>query len=164
MPTYAQANDEILEIFDIAWQPRRVVYENVKGSKPPDETEEWARPTVRHLVGGQSSLLGGRVSGKPPNVTAALGKNMDAEVLPDPEKYNVRRYRRGGVFTAQVFIPLGEGLDKGYTLAKEVSDVYEGRNTPSSVWFRNVRIREIGPDGEWYQFNVLADFEYTEVK
>lgn len=147
MPTYDQANDEILEIFDTAWQPRHVVYENVKGSKPLDETVEWARVTVRHLVGNQDSLIGGLVGD-----------------LNEPNKPNVSRYRRGGVFTAQVFIPLGEGLDKGYTLAKEISDAYEGRNTSSNVWFRNVRIREIGSDGEWYQFNVLVDFTYDETK
>jgi hypothetical protein len=32
------------------------------------------------------------------------------------------------------------------------------------VELRNVRLNEVGSDGHWYQINVVADFEYDEVK
>ena len=164
MATFNEANDEILTVFRDVWQPRVAIYENVEGTKPPDETVSWARPIVRHFTGNQDSLIGGLVRGKPPTVTVALGVTAKPVVPIDRKKKNVRRYRHDGLFTAQIFVPIGKGLMEGYELAKLVSDAFEGTDTPSGVWFQNVRIREIGPDGEWFQINVLADFEYTEVK
>ena len=165
MATFNEANDEILTVFRDAWQPRAAVYENVDGSKPTDVTSTWARAIVRHFTGNQDSLIGGLVRGNPPTVTTvALGVTAKQVDPINPKEKNVRRYRHGGLFTAQIFVPIGKGLMEGYELAKLVSDAFEGTDTPSDVWFRNVRLREIGPDGEWFQINVLADFEYTEVK
>lgn len=229
MPTYTEANNDIQDTFYKAWLPRAVVYENVGGEKPLDEKEPYARPTVRHFTGGQDSLIGGLVG--------------DTN---EPNRPNVRRYRRTGLFTAQVFSILAAGLgsssNKGnreyiyslsavenlpvsmpdtiwdykepvspwtteipkitdaerflfrahravpkdvsigdmvvdiwtapvsfsepaYILAQCVSDAFEGIRTRNDIWFRNVRIREIGSSRKvWFQTNVLADFEYTEVK
>ena len=147
MATYSEANDKIQKTFFDVWQPRVVIYESAEGSKPDDVTLTWARPTVQHFTGNQDSLIGGLVGD-----------------IGEPDRPNVRRYRRGGVFTAQIFVPIGKGLVEGYELSNLVSDAFEGTSTPSDVWFRNVRLREIGPDGEWFQTNVLADFEYTEIK
>ena len=139
--TFNEANNEILAAFKAAWDTTGfvVAYENVKSQDtvPPSGSAPWARVTLRHTFGDQASL-------------ASVG--------------GVRRWRRDGLVTVQIFIPLGEGLSEGYSLAKTVVDAFEGTATASSVWFRNVRVNEVGSDGEWYQVNVLADFTYDEVK
>lgn len=106
---------------------------------PADEAEPapWARATIRHATGGQSSLTGG------------LG---------------VRKWKRAGTLWVQVFTPQGAGNGLGYSIAQEVLDAYEGTATENCVWFRNARINEQPPSGAYLQQNVLVDFEYTELK
>jgi len=139
--TFAEANNEILATFKAAWDATGypVAYENVKSAAdvPPATATPWARVNVRHTFGTQATLA--NVSG-------------------------VRRWRRDGLVNVQIFIPLGEGLSEGYSLAKIVVDAFEGVATTSAVWFRNVRVNEIGSDGEWYQVSVLVDFTYDELK
>lgn len=136
--TFAVANDEILTLFKTAWDAigHDAIYENVAGD-PPTTAAPWARVTVRHFPGGQASL------------------SDDA---------GAKRWTRNGLITVQIFVPTGEGKAEAYALAKVVADAYEGKRTPSNVWFRNVRPNEIGPDGAWFQLNVLAEFTYDEVK
>jgi hypothetical protein len=67
----------------------------------------------------------------------------------------------------QVFAPLtaGEGLTQAEALAIIARDAFEGKTAGAGqVWFRNVAINEIGPDGPWFQINVSADFLYDETK
>lgn len=110
-----------------------------KGFEKPKPPAPWLRVALKHnpSVGGQASLAGD--SGK-------------------------RRYRRLGTLYVQVFTPVGEGLSANYQLCKIIADALEGVSTPRGVWFRNTRITEIGPTDDWQQINVMADFEYDEVK
>lgn len=75
-----------------------------------------------------------------------------------------RSFQRLGTSVASIYTPVGKGLSESYALAKTVADAYEGKTSQNGVWFRNVRIQEIGRDGEFYQTNVLVDFEYYETK
>lgn len=75
-----------------------------------------------------------------------------------------KRFYRLGIVTVQIFAPLNDGLKKNDQLVKIVQDALEGQATASGVWFRSVRSREVGPDGNWHQTNVVAEFEYDEVK
>ena len=136
--TFAQATDDILGIFKDAWDPTtyEAIYTNIAGEVPTG-TDPWARATLQHVGGGQASLTGG------------LGTT---------------RWNRTGFLTVQVFVPIGEGLSGAHNLAKIIADAFEGASTPNGVWFRNVRVNEVGPDGDWYQVNVVVDFEYDEVK
>ena len=136
--TLAEANDAILALFKTAWDTTgfTAVYENVKADIPTG-TAPWSRITLRHAIGGLGALTG------------ALGTS---------------RYDREGFLIVQIFVPLGEGLSEGYSLGKVVLDAFEGQTTTNGVWFRNSRINEVGPDGEWYQFNVTIDFSYDEIK
>ncbi len=63
-----------------------------------------------------------------------------------------------------MFATAGEGLELAYSLAETVVSAFEGTTTERGVEFRNTRLNEIGPDGDWFQINVLADFTYDEVK
>jgi hypothetical protein len=141
------AYDEILGAFKTAWDASagafnegnlpEVRYDGVGKQGPPDGEEPWARVTIRHVAGGQATLLG------------------DAQVT---------RFTASGIITIQVFYPLKRGgLSNARSLAKVAKSAYEGKSTPSNVWFRNVRIVEVGPDGPWYNVNVLANFEYDEL-
>lgn len=135
--TFENAVNEILDVFHTAWTPRPAAYPNVSFTPPAGSSDPWARVSLAHVTGNQATLS---------NPTGQ------------------KRWRRNGILTVQVFTPLGEGLSEGYSLAKVVADAYEGTATPSQVWFRNVRINEVGPDGEWFQTNVLVDFTYDEIK
>jgi hypothetical protein len=136
--TFDQANNDILDFFKAAWDPTGhiALYENVKGAKPTAQNP-YAKLFVRHGPSNQASLSG------------ALGTS---------------RFERQGIITVQIFIPNGQGLSEGYTLGKVVADAFEGKATPLQVWFRNVKLNEVGPSGEWYQFNATMEFNYDEVK
>lgn len=107
----------------------------------------WARWRCQHLTGGQGSL------------SNAQGK---------------RRFNRNGTLFIQVFTPLNASELAAYNTAEIVVGAYEGKTTPSGVWFRNVRIQEInngvqtgssdGSNTAWNQKNVLADFLYDQIR
>lgn len=144
--SFTQARDEILELFKAAWDTTGlgVVYDDAPTDTPTraelanENVTGWARATVRHALGQQSSLANG-TDGK-------------------------RRYIREGNFIVQIFTPAGTGLRTADQYAKVVADALEGQETPGGVWFRNVSYREVGRDGPWYQTNVSATFQYDEVK
>lgn len=132
------ATDDIVEIFRVAWLTTGFIalYENIAGSIPTTNIP-WARLSIRHAIGNLSSL------------SSPTG---------------LQRYERQGTIIAQIFIPAGENLSEGYSLAKIVADAYEGAASPNGVWFRDVIVNEIGPDGDWFQLNVSIAFIYSEVK
>lgn len=138
--TFSQARDEMTKQVADAWTAGAggapLYYDDRPGQKPPT-TSAWGRLTVRHNLGDQTTL------------SNPLGQKL---------------FRRDGILTVQVFTPAGAGLRLADTLAKVVADALEGQSTPGGVWFRKVRIKEEGPDGAWYQLNVVAEFEYSEAK
>jgi hypothetical protein len=138
MTTFEQARDDILTLFKTAWDTTTypAVYEDTKGDRPASDTP-FARPRIRHTTGGQASLSGG------------LGTS---------------RFERIGFLLVAIYTPQGSGLTNAYSLAKIVADAFEGTASPNGVWFRNVRINEIGPDGDFFVTNVVVDFVYDEVK
>lgn len=140
--TRKEAIDEIGALFKAAWDTTgygtRVKYDNVgTTSVPPADQVPWARVSLRHVTSRQASLAGAN---------------------------GTRRFRRTGVLTVQVFEPPGRGLSGGTDLAKIVQDAFEGITSPGGVIFRDVAINEVGPDGDFYQTNVVAFFEYDEIK
>lgn len=134
---FFEGYDEIFGVFKTAWDTTgfTAIYPNKKGKKPDDVTESYAKVFIQHSTGGQ----------------AAFG---DGENL----------FEREGFFTAQVFVPIGQGLKGGMQLCKVIADAFEEGSSPRGVWFRNGRITEIGPDGEWYNVNFVTDFTYDERK
>lgn len=135
--TIPQAIDDILTLFKTAWDLSGypLLYENVGGELPTTQTP-WARISIRHFRGAQETLGG-------------TGE---------------RKFSRGGLVIVQTFTAVGGGLSEPYNVAKIAADALEGKSTSLNVWFRNVRINEIGVDGDWFQVNVLADFTYDEMK
>lgn len=136
--TYAQARDDILTMVKTVWDTTglTMVYDDVAG-EPPAGATSWARSTIRHNEGRQTTLA-------------------DAE--------GKKRFERTGLLIVQIFTPSGEGLSSADDLAKVISDAFEGQTSPRGVWFKNVRVNEVGPSGNWYQVNVVVEFQYDEVK
>lgn len=136
--TYAEARDEIFAVFKTAWDTTGYPahYQDVRKRRSRDE-EPWAVVTLNHSSGFQATLSGASGS---------------------------RTFARLGFVTVQIFTPSGKGLQESYDLCKVVSDAFEGVSTPGGVWFRNVRLNEVGRDGEFHQLNVIAEFRYDEIK
>lgn len=136
--TYTQAIDGVLTKFRTAWLATGydAFYDDTPQDRGTDE-DPWARATVQHVDGFMSSL-------KSPTGQA--------------------RYERKGILTVQIFTESGSGLQAAYDLAKVVSDAFEGQSVAGGLWFRDVRVREIGRDGAFRQTNVIVEFDYEEEK
>ena len=139
--TRTEARDEILGTFRTAWlassasQDLPVIYPDSAADKPASGA--YARVAVSHIDGRTATLAG------------ATG---------------YRRFRREGFVTVSIYTPIGGGLTLNDDLSTIVVNAFEGVMTTSGVIFRNVRAQEAGRDGSRFQTNVLADFEYDEVK
>lgn len=67
-----------------------------------------------------------------------------------------------GVASATVHVPIARGLKQGYTLAQGLTDALRGSR--GDVWFRNIRLRELGSEGGYERVQVLWDFEYRDIQ
>lgn len=137
------AADEIADLFRVpaaaqtpAWP---VEWPNLRFIKPA-ESATWARWTLAHAAGSQSTLSG--VDGR-------------------------ARHGKTGLVRIEVFTPLGVGTKVAYDAAQVALNAYEGKRTPSDVWFRNVRIDDEGQgrggDAAWWSTIVVAEFTYDNL-
>ena len=140
--TTAQARNEMLLVLKTAWDADPtstglpVLYWDTEGDIP--DSGAWCRVTVRHAEGGQATL------------SSSTG---------------TRRFRHRGTVIVQIFTPHNEGAMLSDDLTDIVENAYEGTTTsPGRVIFRRVRKQEIGQSGQWFQMNVLADFEYDKIR
>lgn len=130
-----EATDEMLTVFKDAWDLTgyAAVWSDIPGSVPQTE-EPWARVTVRHADGGQTSLANAQ---------------------------GARMFTHTGTLWVQLFVPMGQGGTKGYELAQLVLSAY--RSARGAVWYRNHRHREAGKSGAFEQVNCLIDFSYDTI-
>ncbi len=135
--TFKEATDEMLVMVKAAWDPtgHDMFWESVRDDRNTTEVP-WASTNIRHALSSQATLGG-------------VGNRI---------------FERNGVIIIMVFTPIGLGLSSSYTLAKILADAFEGQSSPGGVWFQNVRINEIGREGQFFQSNMLVDFTYNEVK
>ena len=148
--THSQARDGLFERFNTDWtalagaQNNGVVphvdWQGDDDGSKRDTSQPWARISIFHALSFQqtSGPVGGRI------------------------------FQRTGSIIVNVFAPLssGEGLTQAEALATIAQNAFEGKTAGPGgcIWFRNVSINEIGPDGAWFQFNITADFLYDELK
>jgi hypothetical protein len=134
--TPIEAQDEMLAIFKTTWDDTgyTATYDDLPGQVPANAP--WARVTIQHDTGGQSSLA-------------------SADSL--------RIFTHSGTLTIQVFTPKGGGNTKGYQLAHQVLTAYSPKQG-GGVWFRNQRLKETRGDEGFAQINVLVDFSYDEMR
>jgi len=135
--TFKEATDDMNTIMKTVSDAESFPVHWANRKTPRDTTEDpFVEFMIRH-AGGQQDTLGG------------IGH---------------RSFIRVGTAVARVFTPTGKGLSSAYDLAKSIVDAYEGVHSPNGVWFRNVRIQEMGTDGNFFELQVLIEFEYNETK
>lgn len=100
------------------------------------DTGSYIKYTIRHAIGLQ----------------AALSMNAAKK----------RLWENAGVCGVIVNSPIASGNTVGYTLANLLKSALRANN--SAVWFRNIRIRELGSEGGYTQITVLWDFEYRDTE
>lgn len=151
--TVAEARDAIMATFRTAWLADGatsgipVKWPDVAQGEFPPKTQDgnndptpWARIVVNHNpgAGGQGNLSGDT---------------------------GQRRYERFGNVITSLFAATGDGMKTLDDMARVTMAAFEGvRHTATGVVFFRVRLQEVGPDGSYTQVNVLADFEYDEVR
>lgn len=139
--TITSARDEILTLFRTTWLAAAdstnvpLLWDNRAQDIPTSGS--FARVSVRHADGAQATLSG---------------------------ETGLQSHRLEGTVFVQVFTPTGDGLTTSDKLVEVAMSAFQGKRTAGGVWFRRVRAAEIGPDGAFFQVNVLADFEYDEVR
>ena len=146
--TLTTARDEIHEIFQTKWDADSPAVNG--GAIPPTaydgrafttpQGQAWARIRVRHAGGTQATLSGGLS-------------------LPSRTRFN-----KTGIVIVSIYQPVEAGGDTllSEQLALIAKEAFEGQQTPSQVWFRDVVSAEVGVDGPWFQVNVTAGFTYDE--
>lgn len=142
--TFQEARDAVLGRFKAQWDADTpavtgsvppVQWQNVREPAAEDTGAPWARVFINHQPSGDHTL-GGEGN---------------------------RLFERLATVFVQIFVPVGEGLALADQLAKIAADAFEGKRA-GEVWFRNVRMQEVGPDGPWFQVNVSATATYDERK
>lgn len=138
----AQARDEIsamvrtaLKAAPLSFTDNQLQWDDLG---PPPTFQNWVRVTIKHAEGEKVSLTN-------PLTTKS-------------------RYNATGTVFVQVFTVPGDGLAKSDQITKVLQDCFEGKYSPGGIWFRRVRVNEIGNNGGLYQVNVLADFSYDVIK
>ena len=198
--TFTQANESILGLFHAVWDDW-VEYENVAGvtrkrdgiqqlGKPPSN-DPWARVILRHFAGGQASLGGARsryerIGLLTIQIFVPIGKGLSegyelarivAGAYEGKTGEDVQAYERDEI-TEEFKLDSMGNLILAYKKDSMDNPILDsmGNRIPimqtTGVWFRNVRITEIGPSetveneagGDWFQINVWVNFEYDEVK
>ena len=106
---------------------------------PPADGSEFARFTMQHSTGGQRSI------------GSASGSHL---------------HEHGGTVIVQVFgaRSLGKTAQRAaYELANVAHRAFAGADA-DGVWFRDVGLRDVGPDASWFQINVSAAFTHDQAR
>jgi hypothetical protein len=78
---------------------------------------------------------------------------------------NKRRYTNFGILFIQLFAPRSDAtaVEKGLQLAELIKNIFRGRNTSTGIWFRNVVIKPLPEEENWYRFNIIARYEFDQI-
>ena len=152
MLTYQQARKEMFAKVEGCWEAHagaivgytpEIRWQGVEEGKLPGADKFWMRASTT-------------------TVTTRQGGHMSPE---GPEGSPVV-YDTYGFITLQVFGPM-KGKDswsKGELLSEVGQRMFMASETAGGVWFRNPRIRELNNDGTWYRWNVISDYQFSQVK
>lgn len=75
-------------------------------------------------------------------------------------------YDNIGLIILQIFAPMNspDSYGKGELLAELGQGMFMASDIGGSIWFRNPRIRELEQDGTWFRWNVIAEYQFSQVK
>jgi len=85
----------------------------------------------------------------------------DASQISLANDTGIRLFKRSGKVELSIRVPTTQTF--GALLVDVAKQSFQGQVTPGGVRFRNVRAIEVGLDGPWFQWDVVADFEYDEL-
>lgn len=111
-----------------------IAYDNLNFD-PPEDGSTWARLNIQHITADRASL------GSP----------------------DTCRFRREGLLSIQIFVPLGDGTLVADQIADSLVEAFEDVGAIENIWFRNIRMKEVGSDGTFHQVNVEVDFTFDRV-
>ena len=74
-----------------------------------------------------------------------------------------RKFLKSGLLSIQVFTAIDEATNVNDTLCQQVQDLFEGVRI-DDIWFYDGGIRFSGAENEWFQQNVVFDFDFEDVK
>jgi len=90
----------------------------------------------------------GDVDYNPPDDVAWVRLNILTGEQTQVGMGSLRRFRRVGVVSVQIFVPAGEGDGLAKELADSVANIFMGR-TVNGVIFRGTGLDRVGVDGAW---------------
>ena len=117
-----------------------VVWAGRQTNDAPPVNKYWARHSIQTIDAPQKSL---------------------AVNVGGPDK---RRFEVYGLIAVQIFAPLN--VADSSSVAEKLCEIVVAsyRNARQcNITFRNVRSSEVGPDTTYNRFNVIADFEYSQI-
>lgn len=136
MANINEVKNLIYNTFNINWDEPNIPYTKDNSRFETPSSSPWIRLTVRNRISNQETL----------------GKKTN------------RKFLRSGSIYGQVFVPINTGTSEADRIAQKIRDIFEGERIDESVWITNSDVREVGPDGDWYQFLVESFFTYEETK
>lgn len=135
MTSQADARETIYQTFATDWASTSA-YTFANEAFSPPVGQPWVRLTVQLQTGNQETL-------------GDVGH---------------RRFRREGLITMQVFVPLDTGLRAQDALVQQARNIFEGRTLTGPVWCIDADTYEIGPSDGWHQFNIDVAFAFEETR
>jgi len=75
-----------------------------------------------------------------------------------------RRFQKSGFVNVQVFTPVNKGTDKNDEMAHDISSFLDGVNLGHGLWLYNGSIKTIGDRDDYYQQNVVVEFNFEDIR
>lgn len=150
--TPQQARKQMFALVEGVWDAKaativgyrpEIRYQGVEEANPPGAGKFWMR------IG-----------------TTTVTTRQSGHQMPDEPNGSPVVYDTYGFITLQMFAPMKskDSWAKGELLAELGQCMFMASETGGSVWFRNPRIRELNNDGTFYRWNVIADYQFSQVK
>lgn len=130
----AALTDFIRTEWNMATSSAPLAYNNIQFDPPTDGQTVYGRLHIQHEAGDRASLGGARA-----------------------------RFRREGRLALQVFTPANDGTLQADQIADQIVVAIEAQGQIDNIWFRNARMREVGPDGTFFQVNVEVEFVFDRI-
>lgn len=135
MTTFSEAREAVFQTFSQEWG--NATDFTLDNEEFTPEGDAWVRLSVKHRDAYQSSL----------------GDETN------------RKFERKGAAFVQIFTRTNTGTAKSAELVEKVQAMFEGKRiNGTTICFLEVKPKEIGPEGIWFNVTVEAIFSYQEIK
>jgi len=147
---YSNAIDEIYGLFNVAWLAGttaivgyipQIYWQGNETNDLPEIDKYYVRFNIKPVLEQQKTLS---------NVVDGIGK---------------KRYNNVGMLFANIFTPLSDvtHMEKGRSLAELGRNAYRGKTTAGGIFFRNATIEEFSHSDKYFNFRVVAEYDYDDI-